>query len=67
MAVSGPFFLPSTKRLEGSSIKLIWNYDYQTKYSNPLYLHFDVKEIIYEDKDHLFIRPKMITFEEGNT
>ncbi len=44
-------------------MKLIWNYDYQTKYSNPLYLHFDVKAIIYEDKDHLFIRPKMIAFE----
>jgi len=47
--------------------KLIWNYHHQPIYSNPLYLHFDVKEIIYEDKDHLFIRPKMITFEEGNT
>ena len=45
------------------NMKLIWNYDYQTKYSNPLYLHFDVKAIIYEDKDHLFIRPKMIAFE----
>ena len=45
------------------NMKLIWNYDYQTKYSNPLYLHFDVKAIIYEDKHHLFIRPKMIAFE----
>jgi hypothetical protein len=45
------------------NMKLIWNYDYQTKYSNPLYLHFDVKAIIYEDKHHLFIRPEMITFE----
>jgi hypothetical protein len=45
------------------NMKLIWNYDYQPNYSNPLYLHFDVKTIIYEDKHHLFVRPKMIAFE----
>ena len=43
--------------------KLIWNYHHQPIYSNPLYFHFDVKTIIYEDKHHLFVRPKMIAFE----
>jgi len=45
------------------NMKLIWYLDCQTIYSSPLYLHFDVKAIIYEDKHHLFIRPKMIAFE----
>jgi hypothetical protein len=46
------------------NMKLIWENDYQPRNSNPLYLHFNIKEIIYEDKDHLFFRPKMIAFEE---
>ena len=35
----------------------------QPKKLNPLDLHFNIESIIYEDKDHLFIRAKMITFE----
>ncbi len=46
------------------NMKLIWGNEYQPKKSNPLRLHFDVKTIIYEDKDHLFFRPEMIAFEE---
>ena len=46
------------------NMKLIWRYEYQPKKSNPLRLHFDVKTIIYEDKDHLFFRPETITFKE---
>ena len=45
-------------------MKLIWGNDYQPKDSNPLYLHSNVKEIIYEDNHHLFFRPEMIAFEE---
>ena len=45
------------------NMKLIYRYEYQPKKSNPLRLYFDVKTIIYEDKDHLFIRPEMIAFE----
>ena len=45
-------------------MKLIWGNNYQPKDSNPLRLHFDIKTIIYEDKDHLFFRPEMIAFKE---
>jgi len=50
--------------IDRENMKLTWNYGLQPKNSCPLYIHFNVKSIIYEDKDHLFIRPKMITFEE---
>jgi hypothetical protein len=46
------------------NMKLIWRKGHQPKNSNPLYLHFNIKEIIYEDKHHLFFRPKMIAFKE---
>jgi hypothetical protein len=36
----------------------------QPKNAPPLYLFFDIKSIVYEDKDHLFFRPERITFEE---
>jgi len=46
------------------NMKLIWGNEYQPRNSDPLYLHFKIKEIIYEDKHHLFFRPEMIAFKE---
>jgi hypothetical protein len=45
------------------NMKLVWRNKCQPKKFNFLDLHFNIESIIYEDKDHLFIRPKMITFE----
>ena len=46
------------------NMKFIWRNEYKPKNSNPIYLHFNIKEIIYEDKHHLFFRPEMIAFKE---
>ena len=54
----------SSTNYDRENMKLIWINEYQPKNSNPLYLHFNIKEIIYEDKHHLFFRPEMIAFKE---
>ena len=46
------------------NMKLIWGNEYQPRNSDPLYLHFKIKKIIYEDKHHLFFRPEMIACKE---
>ena len=54
----------SRTNYDRENMKLILGNNYQPKDSNPLYLHSNVKEIIYEDNHHLFFRPEMIAFEE---
>ena len=54
----------NSTNIDRENMKLAWGYEYQPSNSNPLHLLFDIKAIIYEDKDHLFFRPEMITFEE---
>jgi len=54
----------NNKNFDRENMKFIWGNVYQPEDSNPLYLHFNIKEIIYEDKDHLFFRPEMIAFKE---
>jgi hypothetical protein len=54
----------SSTNYDRKNMKLIWGNKYQPKNSNPLYLHFNIKEIIYEDKHHLFFRPEMIACKE---
>ena len=54
----------NSTNIDRENMKLAWGYEYQPRNSNPLHLLFDIKAIIYEDKDHLFFRPKMIAFEE---
>jgi hypothetical protein len=54
----------SRTNYDRENMKLILGNNYQPKDSNPLYLHFNIKEIIYEDKHHLFFRPEMIAFKE---
>ena len=49
--------------LDRENMKLVWRSKCQPRKFNPLDLHFNIESIIYECKDHLFIRPKMITFE----
>ena len=55
----------NSTNIDRENMKLTWDYEYQPRNSNPLHLHFNIKEIIYEDKHHLFFRPKMIAFEEA--
>ena len=54
----------NNKNFDRENMKFIWGNVYQPEDSNPLYLHFNIKEIIYEDRHHLFFRPKMIAFKE---
>jgi hypothetical protein len=57
-------FWKRSLNIDHENMRVTYNYGLRPKNSSPLYIHFNVKSIIYEDKDHLFIRPEMITFDE---
>jgi len=54
----------SVTNYDRENMKLIWDNEYRPKDFEPLYLRFNIKEIIYEDKYQLFFRPEVIAFNE---